>query len=138
MKKLVISGSAKLQPEVIKWKKYWEKRGYQILDYPQALNPDNYVQEYAHVHPFFHQQLELSDIQFIMNEDKNGITGYIGYASFAEMNYGIIRKINHHQPLEIILLKLPDPSLNCFEEIQLWLELGWIKILTDTEYYPGF
>lgn len=135
-KKVVISGSAKLQDAALHWKKFWEDRGDVVLEYPRALDPNNLAQEYAEVHPFFHQQLEKADIQFIMNEDKNGIEGYIGSATFAEMNYGVVRRLVHHQPLEIILLKKPSPQIQADEEINLWLELGWIKLFSDSQYYP--
>lgn len=132
MKKICITGSAKLQPEVMKWKKYWEDSGDIVLDYPKGLNPNNYVEEYAVVHPEFNRQLEQADIQFVMNEDKNGISGYIGYASFAEMNYAVIRKTVHHQDIKIILLKMPDDSISASEEIKLWLKLGWIEMFKNS------
>lgn len=135
MKKIVITGSAKLQNEVQKWKKFWEDKGFEILDYPKFLDQYNFLAEYKIAHPEFHRQLENADIQFVMNEDKNGVPGYIGYASFAEINYGVVRKINHHQSLDIILLKLPDSSLSCREEIDLWLQLGWIKLFDQTDFF---
>ena len=137
MKKIVITGSVKLQEEAIKWKKFWEDRGYEVLEYPRALDPNNLAKEYAEVHPFFHRQLEKSDIQFVMNEDKNGIEGYIGAASLAEMNYAIVRKLIHQQNIEIILFKKPSDKIQAIDEINLWLELGWIKLFEDSEYFPS-
>ena len=37
MKKIVISGSSKLQEELITWKKYFEQKGYEVIDYPNKL-----------------------------------------------------------------------------------------------------
>lgn len=132
-KNIIITGSAKLQTDVQKWRKFWEKHGT-ILDYPKFLDQNNYLLEYSRAHPYFHQQLEKADVQFVMNEDKNGIVGYIGAASFAEMNYAIIRKIVHHQNIEIILLKMPDPSIFCIDEIGFWLKLGWIGLFQNSSY----
>ena len=37
MKKVVISGSAKLQDNINCWIKYFEKKAYNILDYPRPI-----------------------------------------------------------------------------------------------------
>ena len=62
-----------------------------------------------------------------MNEDKNGIEGYIGPAVFAELSYGIIEYLNDRDIL-LMLLKMPSKEVIGYEEINLWLKLGWIKI----------
>lgn len=63
-----------------------------------------------------------------MNEDKNGITGYIGAETFAEMAFGVTQKVVYGKDLEILLLKRPGENVFSFSEIELWLKLGWIKL----------
>ena len=41
MKKIVISGSSKLQEELITWKKYFEQKGYEVIDYPKQVSKEN-------------------------------------------------------------------------------------------------
>ena len=67
-----------------------------------------------------------------MNEDKKGIEGYIGLAAFAELAYGVIEKINNKE-IELIILKIPSMEVSSYEEISLWLKLGWIKIWEENK-----
>ena len=34
--------------------------------------------------------------------------------------------------VETVLLKMPDEKNNCYEEIKLWLDLGWIKLYEES------
>lgn len=45
MKKVVISGSSKLQDKVNYWLEYFKSKGYTILDYPKLIEQNNYVKE---------------------------------------------------------------------------------------------
>lgn len=127
MQKIVISGSAKLQENINYWVNYFSNKGYEVLDYPKDINKDEFLDLYPKIHKDFYQNIKKADILFIMNEDKNGIEGYIGPAVFAELSYGIIEYLNNRDIL-LMLLKMPSKEVNCYEEINLWLKLGWIKI----------
>lgn len=127
MKKIVISGSAKLREKIDYWVDYFTNNDYEVLDYPKNINKETFLDLYPTVHKEFYQNIKRADILFIMNEDKNGIKGYIGPAAFAELSYGVIEKLNNKN-IELIILKMPSKEVSSYDEINLWLKLGWIKI----------
>lgn len=65
---------------------------------------------------------------FIMNEDKNEKIGYIGAESFAELTFGLAQKLIYEKNIELVILKMPSKEVQCYEEIDLWLKLGWIRL----------
>ena len=68
-----------------------------------------------------------------MNEDKNGVVGYIGYEAYAELLFGLAQKLNYNKDIELIVLKMPSKNVGCYDEINLWIELGWIKLFKEEE-----
>jgi hypothetical protein len=127
-KKVVIAGSASLQEKVQYWKKFWEDNGCCVTAYPSQINKENFLEEYPKVHTDFFKNITQADILFIMNEDKNGIVGYLGAESFAELCFGVAQNLIHSKKLEVVLLQLPDEGVQSYNEIILWLKLGWIKL----------
>lgn len=127
MKKVVIAGSAKLQQEIQNWRELFKNKDYEVLDYPKKIDETEFMELYPNVHKEFFENITKTDMLFIMNEDKNGIEGYIGPAVFAELSYGIIEYLNDRDIL-LMLLKMPSKEVIGYEEINLWLKLGWIKI----------
>jgi len=127
MQKIVVSGSAKLPEKINYWVNYFNNKGYEVLDYPKNINKEEFLDLYSMRHKEFYQNIKKTDVLFIMNEDKNGIEGYIGPAVFAELSYGIIEYLNDRDIL-LMLLKMPSKEVIGYEEINLWLKLGWIKI----------
>lgn len=125
-KKVVIVGSTSLQEKVLYWKKFWEDRGCLVTSYPSAIPKEIFIEEYPKVYTDFFRNITEADILFVMNEDKNGIGGYLGAESFAEMCFGVARNLVNGQDLDVILLKMPDDRVQSYEEIKLWLKLGWI------------
>jgi hypothetical protein len=128
MKKVVIAGSSSLKEKSEYWKKFWENKGYWVTNYPLPIPDETFFEEYPNVHKEFFKNITETDILFIMNEDKNGITGYIGAESFAELCFGVSNNLLYGKKIEILLLKMPDSKVQSYDEIQLWLKLGWIKI----------
>lgn len=128
MKKMVIAGSVSLQEKIQHWKSFWENKGYVVINYPVPISADNFINEYPKVHKEFFCGIENSDSVFIMNEDKNGIIGYIGAESFAEMAFAVAQKLIYGKDIEIILFQMPEKSVQAYEEVVLWLELGWIRL----------
>ena len=124
MKKIVISGSSKLQEELITWKKYFEQKGYEVIDYPKQVSKENLKDIYKS----FYESLEKTDILFLMNEERKGIKGYIGPSSMAEVIYAIMLNQIHNKKIEIYILNMPSKEVSCYDEIKLFLETGWIKI----------
>ena len=120
MKKVVISGSSKLQEKLITWKEYFEQKGYEVIDYPKQVSKENLKDIYKS----FYESLEKTDVLFLMNEERKGIKGYIGPSSMVEVMLNQI----HNKKIEIYILNMPSREVSCYDEIKLFLETGWIKI----------
>ncbi len=128
MKKVVIAGSAKLQKEVNKWLKIFENQNYEILDYPRAIEESKFMELYPNIHIKFLENITKTNMLFLMNEDKNGVVGYIGYETYAELLFGLSQKLIYNKNIELIIFKIPSREVGCYEEIDLWLKLGWIRL----------
>lgn len=133
MKNIVISGSTKLEEKIIYWLDYFKNKEYNILDYPRPIKENVFLEEYPNVHKNFFKAITNCDVLFIMNEDKNGISGYIGPATFSELAFGIVQNLNYNKNIEIILLQHPDKNIPSYDEISLWLKLSWIKLYKEHE-----
>lgn len=131
MKKVVIAGSAKLQNEINKWINYFETRNYEVIDYPKEIEVSRFTELYPDIHTEFLQNVTKTDILFIMNENKNNIEGYIGYEAYAELLFGLSQKLIYNKKIELIIYKKPSKKVGCYDEINLWLELGWIKLFKE-------
>ena len=128
MKKVVIAGSVKLQQEIQNWRKFFINKGYEVLDYPKKIDETKFMEVYPNVHKEFFENITKTDMLFIMNEDKNGKSGYIGAESFAELTFGLAQKLVYNKNIELVVLKMPSKDVQCYEEIDLWLKLGWISL----------
>lgn len=133
MQKIVIAGSAKLQNDVNKWLKVFESKEYKVLDYPRAIEESKFMELYPNVHTEFLENITKTDMLFIMNEDKNGKLGYIGYEAYAELLFGLSQKLIYNKNIDLVILKMPGADTGCYEEINLWLKLGWIKLYEGEE-----
>lgn len=131
MKRVVIAGSAKLQKEINKWINYFETRNYEVIDYPKEIEESRFIELYPDIHTEFLQNVTKTDILFIMNEDKNNIEGYIGYEAYAELLFGLSQKLIYNKSIELIIYKKPNKNVGCCDEVNLWLELGWIKLFEE-------
>lgn len=89
---------------------------------------ENYLEGMNRVFKEFYTNLEKTDIYFLMNEEKNGIKGYVGASAIAELTYVVIMNLLHNKQIEIYILNIPSENVSSYEEIKLWLELGWIKL----------
>lgn len=130
MKKVVIASSAKLRKEIDKWKKYFEEKGYDVINYPKEIDQNN-MAEYKKTYINFFNSIDKADILFVLNEKKNNIDGYIGPETFSELSYAMISKIIHKKQKEIWLLKFPNQEVSCYAEICNFLRLGWIKLFNN-------
>lgn len=128
---MVIAGSAKLQSDINRWKKKFSDDNYKVLDYPKAIEKEKFMELYPNIHKEFFLNITKTDVLFIMNEDKNGKIGYIGAESFAELTYGLALKLVYGKNIELLVLKMPSTDVGCYEEIDLWLKLGWIKLYKE-------
>ena len=128
MKKIVIVGSAKLQDKINYWKSFFINKKYEILDFPKPIEEEKFLELYPNIHKNFFDNITKTDILFIMNEDKNDIEGYIGAESYAELTFGLAQNLIYDKNIELIVYKMPSKEVQCYDEIKLWLELGWIKL----------
>ncbi len=129
MKKLIIAGSSKLQERAAYWRGYFEGRGYEVIDYPVVISSEgDYAENLTDVYCSYYQNLDRADVFFLMNEDKNGIGGYVGPSAFSELSYVVVGNLNRGKKVEINLLQEPSSDQACYEEIKFWLNQGWIKI----------
>lgn len=129
--KIVISGSSKLQDKIDYWVKYFENKGYEILDYPKYTKPEDYNEVLPTRYKEFYTALENTDIFFLMNEEKNGIKGYIGASAIAELTYVIILNLIHEKNIEIYILNMPSKEVPAYDEVKFWLNKGWIKLYEE-------
>lgn len=133
MKKVVIAGSAKLQEAIDYWKQKFSDDNYLALDYPKVIETEQFMELYPTICKDFFKNITKADVLFVMNEDKNGKTGYIGAETFAELTFGLTQKLVYERNIELIILKMPSKEVQCYEEINLWLKLGWIKLYVEEE-----
>ena len=111
-KKLVIAGSASLQEKVQHWKKFWEEKECSVTSYPVPISEETFLEEYPKVHTDFFKNIDEANILFVMNEDKNSITGYLGAESFAEMAFAVAQNLIHNKNIEVILLQMPEKKFS--------------------------
>ncbi len=128
MKKVVISGSASLQDKVDYWFKYFKNLNYEVLDYPRKINEERFLELYPDVHKNFFETTIICDTFFLMNEDKKNLEGYIGAEAFAELCFAVAQNLIYNKNIDIYIYKYLGEKVQCYEEINLWLHLGWIKI----------
>lgn len=53
MKKVVIVGSASLQDKIQYWKKFWEDKGFSVINYPISISKETFLEEYPKIHMDF-------------------------------------------------------------------------------------
>ena len=134
MKKIVISGSSKLQNEVNYWLDYFKNKNYEILAYPIYVKQEEYQKELSEVYKEFYTAIEHTDEFFLMNEEKNGIKGYIGSSAIAELTYEVILNLIHNKNIDIYILNMPSKEISAYEEVKFWLDMGWIKLFNKEKY----
>lgn len=127
-KKVVIAGSASLQDRVAHWEHFFTSRGYSVAASPCEISQEAYLKEYPAIHAAFYAALNDTDFVFIMNEDKNGIAGYIGAETFAELAFAVANNLYGKKRARVILLKMPEVRVPSYDEIRRWLQLGWIHL----------
>lgn len=130
MKKIVITGSVSLQKKVAFWRKFWEEKNCTVIDYPSAISEKTFLKDYSDVFRKFFENIIHTDILFVMNENKN-LRGYIGAQSFAEICFAVAQNQVYNRGIEIILFQMPEKKVQSYEEVLLWLKLGWIKLFKE-------
>ena len=127
MRKIIIAGSATFYKEALEIKNKLENKGYYVIDYPKKIN-DNIELEYKEAYETFYNNLSKTDDLLLLNLDKKGIEGYIGYESFAELSNLVVKKIQSSNDHKIYIYKMPSKEVGCYDEIKHFLELGYIEL----------
>ena len=127
MRKIIIAGSATFYKEAFDMKKELENKNYDVIDYPRNIDVNNEV-EYKNAYERFYESLSKTDDLLLLNLDKKGIEGYIGYESFAELSNLVVKKIQVNKDHKIYIYKMPSKEVGCYDEIMHFLKLGYIKL----------
>lgn len=127
MRKIIIAGSSKFYKEAEKLKTKLEKKGYEVLNYPKKID-ETIELEYKEVYESFYYDLNKTDDLLLLNLDKKGIKGYIGYESYAELSFLVVKKIQKNPEHKIYLYKMPSEEVGCYEEINHFINLGYIEL----------
>ena len=127
MRKIIIAGSATFYKEELSLKEELETKNYIVIDYPKKINDDIEL-EYKEAYETFYNNLSKTDDLLLLNLDKKGIEGYIGYESFAELSNLVVKKIQVNNDHKIYIYKMPSKEVGCYDEIMHFLKLGYIEI----------
>ena len=128
MRKIIIAGSSIFYKEALKIKKELENKNYNVIDYPKKINDDCEL-EYRETYEKFYENLSNTDNLLLLNLDKKGIEGYIGYESFAELSNLVVKKIQVNNDHKIYIYKMPSKEVGCYDEIKHFLECGYIELI---------
>ena len=127
MRKIIIAGSAFFYKEALDLKQELENKNYEVIDYPKKIDGSKEV-EYKNAYESFYDNLSKTDDLLLLNLDKKGIEGYIGYESFAELSNLVVKKIQVDNDHKIYIYKMPSKEVGCYDEINHFLELGYIEV----------
>lgn len=130
MKKIVIAGSTKFEKEINKWIEYFKNQNYDVIAYPKKIDQSKEL-VYKDVYINFYKALDETDYLFIINEEKNGIKGYIGAQVYAEMSYIIVQNILQNKNKTIWILNEPSKKVASYNELINFIKLGWIKLFKE-------
>ena len=101
------------------------------MDYPKKVEEENLMIDLPKIYNDFYTALENTDVFFLMNEEKNGIKGYIGASAIAELTYVVVLNLIHNKNIEIYILNMPSKEVSSYEEVKFWLDIGWIKLYNE-------
>lgn len=126
---VVVSATASLPLVVHTWVTFWRQRGYTITAWPRPIAKKNFSTAWPGVHRRFYRALEKTDIHFIANENKARRVGYIGAGVFAEIAFSVGLNLIRKKKIEIILYQRPARTSIFYNDIELMLKNGWVKLL---------
>lgn len=127
MKKIVVSGSGKNREKIEGLIKKLSGF-YDILNYPKDISKEKFLELYPHIYREFYESIVKTDVFLLFNYDKADVFGYIGAAGFAEICFAISQNQLFNKNIEIFVYKMPDKKVQYYDEINLYLQLGWIKL----------
>lgn len=133
MKKVVISGSTSLQKNIAVWKKHFEDGGYDVIALPELWeDTKNFKSQLTELYTYFYDAIDKCDVFFLMNENKNGIQGYVGANCTAELIYAVTQNLRKNRGMDIYIAQLPGEDVAAYDEIMSYLRVGWIQLYEPT------
>jgi hypothetical protein len=115
------------------WKNHFEQNGYEVIATPEVWDDaKDFTQQLTDLYRDFYVAIDKCDAFFLANEDKNGITGYIGANGTAELIYATMQNIVHGKNIDIYIAKIPDESVLAHDEVTSFIKTGWIKVYNQT------
>ncbi len=128
MRKVVLSASVKMEEEIAQWLAYWNAQSdVVVIDYPERIAMEDFLQEYRNVFCAYFDHLDEADVLFVVNGTKEGVKGYIGAGMFSEIAY-VVSQIARGTQKYVFLAHPPAAGLFCSDELDLWMQLGWVKV----------
>lgn len=128
MKNIVIIGNYNSDKDVSYWCNYFSKRGCKVLDYPKDPTKDSKLDPCYN----FFEYIKDTDILFILNNEKNGLDGYIDTTTFSKITYSIMKNLSDKKKrMSIYILKLPTSSLCYYNEILSFINNGQINLFRE-------
>lgn len=127
-KNIVLSGSTKFKDAIEKIKYKLEKNNNIILDYSREDD-----RNYLEVLNKFFESINNTDVLLVINNEKNGINGYIGASTFCEINHAVLNNIMYNKNIDIYLLNNIDSKISCYNELKFFIDNDIVKICTDEQ-----
>ena len=87
-RKIVIAGSADFWEEAAVWKARLELAGYEVVAW---IVREEGVANWRELYEDFYAKMDEADDIFVLNMDKKGVAGYIGYETFAELSKMVLK-----------------------------------------------
>lgn len=123
----------KSRDDILKHQKYHEMvvdgidDVYKDVDKAVAIRYayDLVKKEYYREENLIFENITMTDILFVMNETKEEIDGYIGAETFAELTFALMQNLVYNKNIQIVILRITSINVQSYEEINLWLKLGW-------------
>ncbi len=134
MKTVVISGSVSLEEKMKKWDVFWRAKGYKVINYPKPIANGEFAIQYPIIHQEFYSDLAKADIHFVANEENKNIKGYIGPGVYAEIAFRVGLNLTGDTKASVILLEQLSPDNPFYDDLKLWLDLGWIGLFKDFNF----
>lgn len=120
-KKIAICASGSFVEDAKVWKRCFEGEGYDVIKIPEVVTSN-----YEEVHTLHYQKIAESDILFILNQDKNEISNYIGPSVFAEIAFAIGLNLTLRKQIKVLCLNPIPVNMPYTEELLRWEKLGWL------------
>ncbi len=128
-RKVVISGSASLPDDIARWKQHFEDRGYEVIGTPRLWDRTaDFNEQLARVFQEYYDAVDDCDVFFLMNEEKNGIRGYVGANATAELIYVAQMNLRKKKGIKVYIANLPDERVAAHDEITSFLRAGWVSL----------